>query len=304
VKEIIKNERIRYNNLSLLYERLDHKKRSVRKSIKAFESKHKTNLKEMAEREKCIDKLEKEIVELKNMLIQGNIRLVISVAKNYIGRGVELDDLIQEGNSALIKAIDRFDYRYGYRFSSYAIWWIKQALNTIVSEQPKAVKIPVYVMDMYYKILKEKANLTQELERPPTLEEISERALLNVRKIEFIYETVQENISLDAPIQEGKNARNEEFIEDVNASTPAVEFAKKMLRKRLYGLLKELNYKERIVLELRYGLIDGVPRTLEDIGGILDLTKERVRQIQNCAIQKLSKPFRIRTLSPYYEAIK
>ena len=310
LKKIINGERIRYNGLFSLYQKIDRRENGrentthIKKNIKIYEHKYRISLHEIEERLKKIDIIEKEMMELKDKLIEGNIRLVVSVAKKYIGRGVEMNDLIQEGNSALIKAIDRFDYRMGFRFSSYAIWWIKQALSKIVAEQPKALKIPLHVMDMYYKILKEKINLTRELERFPTLEEISERVLLTVKKIEFIFEAVQENVPLDKSIQEGESTHISEFIEDVNAPNPAVEFAKKALKNRLYALLNDLNPKERVVLELRYGLIDGVPRTLEDIGMILNLTKERVRQIQNCAIQKLSKPFRIKVLSPYYEAIK
>ena len=227
--------------------------------------------------------------EAKNLLITANLRLVINIAKKYVGRGMSLTDLIQEGNLGLIKAVDKFDYTKGFKFSTYATWWIRQAIERAIADKSRAIRIPVHMVETINKMNRVQHQLTQELGRDPTPEEISEKmnGVLTPEQIQDNLSLSLEPVSLEKSINDSDDTTLEDFIEDKDSETPTDYANSQSLKEQLYSSMKNLNEREQKVLRLRYGLDDNQPRTLEEVGRELGVTRERIRQIEAKAIKKL-----------------
>ena len=237
--------------------------------------------------------------QVKRQLSSGNLRLVVSIAKKYRNRGLSFLDLIQEGNTGLMRAVDKYEYRRGYKFSTYATWWIRQAITRAIADQARTIRIPVHMIDVLSRLRNISKRLLQELGREPTTEEIARAADISIEEVRRVLNIGRHPVSLDRPVGESEDSSFGEFIEDGGTESPIITASQGMLRKKIEGLLKTLTYREREIIRLRYGLGDGYTYTLEEVGRIFKVTRERVRQIEAKAVRKLQHPVRSKQLEGF-----
>ncbi len=245
----------------------------------------------------------KEYEAVKRQLSSGNLRLVVSIAKKYRNRGLSFLDLIQEGNTGLMRAVDKYEYRRGFKFSTYATWWIRQAITRSIADQARTIRIPVHMIDVLSKLRNIQKRLTQQLKREPDVFEIAEVAELPVEEVQRVLDVGRHPISLDRPVGEGEDNAFGEFIEDPSSDNPVRNASNLVLRDRIDSLLKTLTYREREIIRLRYGLTDGYSYTLEEVGRIFKVTRERVRQIEAKAVAKLQNPVRANMLEGFLKQV-
>jgi RNA polymerase primary sigma factor len=298
-KEVIENEKEKNNPadfLNLLVQKGNVD--SVRMYLKEI---GKINLLTFEEEVTLAKAIEKGSLAARESLINANLRLVVSIAKKYIGRGLTFLDLVQEGNQGLMRAVEKFDWHRGFKFSTYATWWIRQAITRAIADQAKTIRIPVHMVETINKVYKATRALTQRLGKEPTIEEIADEVGISVEKVEEIYRISQDTTSLSTPVGDDEDSFLGDFIEDTTQMSPYEETSKELLRESIEEVLGSLDERETKVLSLRFGLMGETPKTLEEVGKIFNVTRERIRQIEAKALRKLRHPSRRKKLQDYLE---
>jgi len=298
-KEVLEIEKEKNNSADLL-SMLSQKGNvdSVRMYLKEI---GKINLLTFEEEVDLAQQIEKGSLSAREKLINANLRLVVSIAKKYIGRGLTFLDLVQEGNQGLMRAVEKFDWHRGFKFSTYATWWIRQAITRAIADQAKTIRIPVHMVETINKVYKATRALTQRLGHEPEIEQIAEEVGISVEKVEEIYRISQDTTSLSTPVGDDEDSFLGDFIEDTTQMSPYEETSKELLRESIEEVLGSLDERETKVLSLRFGLMGETPKTLEEVGKIFNVTRERIRQIEAKALRKLRHPSRRKKLQDYLE---